>query len=296
MASAAQVPPFVLASASPRRRELLAQIALIPDIVDPAALDETPRAAGAAGAARAAACRGEGAAGGGAPSRRLRAWRRYRGRLRPAHPAQGAGRRDGAALPRAAVRAPPSRPGRHRRGAPGRRRGAAAGRVHRHLPPPAAGGDRRLPRLRRMGRQGRRLCDPGRGSPLRALPRRLLFQRRGAAALRDRGAAGGPGLRARRAGCRSRGDPGASHRRQSRRAPRGARRGRRSRRFPLGAHRRREPARRDLPRPRGAAAAGAPGGAGGDRPRPTRLSERRRRDAAGAIWQRSPRAPRRWSR
>ena len=34
---------LVLASASPRRRELLAQIALSPDIVDPADLDETPR-------------------------------------------------------------------------------------------------------------------------------------------------------------------------------------------------------------------------------------------------------------
>jgi septum formation protein len=33
---------FVLASASPRRRELLAQVALLPDIVDPADLDETP--------------------------------------------------------------------------------------------------------------------------------------------------------------------------------------------------------------------------------------------------------------
>jgi nucleoside triphosphate pyrophosphatase len=35
---------FVLASASPRRRALLEQIALPPDIVDPAAIDETPRA------------------------------------------------------------------------------------------------------------------------------------------------------------------------------------------------------------------------------------------------------------
>ena len=43
MASAAPTPPFVLASASPRRRELLAQIALKPDTVDPADLDETPR-------------------------------------------------------------------------------------------------------------------------------------------------------------------------------------------------------------------------------------------------------------
>ena len=35
--------PLVLASASPRRLALLAQIALAPDIVDPAELDETPR-------------------------------------------------------------------------------------------------------------------------------------------------------------------------------------------------------------------------------------------------------------
>lgn len=36
-------PRLVLASASPRRRALLAQIGIIPDIVDPAAIDETPR-------------------------------------------------------------------------------------------------------------------------------------------------------------------------------------------------------------------------------------------------------------
>ena len=35
-------PRFVLASASPRRLELLAQIGIVPDAVDPAALDETP--------------------------------------------------------------------------------------------------------------------------------------------------------------------------------------------------------------------------------------------------------------
>lgn len=34
--------PLVLASASPRRRDLLAQIGLAPDLVDPAQLDETP--------------------------------------------------------------------------------------------------------------------------------------------------------------------------------------------------------------------------------------------------------------
>ena len=34
--------PFILASASPRRRELLAQIGLVPDIIAAADLDETP--------------------------------------------------------------------------------------------------------------------------------------------------------------------------------------------------------------------------------------------------------------
>ena len=34
---------LVLASASPRRRELLAQIGLVPDLIDPAEVDETPR-------------------------------------------------------------------------------------------------------------------------------------------------------------------------------------------------------------------------------------------------------------
>lgn len=35
--------PLVLASASPRRRELLAQIGIAPDAIDPADVDETPR-------------------------------------------------------------------------------------------------------------------------------------------------------------------------------------------------------------------------------------------------------------
>ncbi len=35
-------PRFVLASASPRRRDLLAQIGVVPDQVDPAEIDETP--------------------------------------------------------------------------------------------------------------------------------------------------------------------------------------------------------------------------------------------------------------
>lgn len=35
-------PPLILASASPRRRDLLAQIGIVPDVVDPADVDETP--------------------------------------------------------------------------------------------------------------------------------------------------------------------------------------------------------------------------------------------------------------
>jgi septum formation protein len=42
MTEPGQRPPLVLASASPRRRELLAQIGWPPDIVDAADLDETP--------------------------------------------------------------------------------------------------------------------------------------------------------------------------------------------------------------------------------------------------------------
>jgi septum formation protein len=36
-------PRLVLASASPRRRQLLAQIGVVPDLIEPADLDETPR-------------------------------------------------------------------------------------------------------------------------------------------------------------------------------------------------------------------------------------------------------------
>lgn len=42
-APAARRGPLVLASASPRRRDLLAQIGLSPDLIAPAAIDETPR-------------------------------------------------------------------------------------------------------------------------------------------------------------------------------------------------------------------------------------------------------------
>ena len=42
MATPTVRPPLVLASASPRRRELLAQLGIVPDAVDPPEIDETP--------------------------------------------------------------------------------------------------------------------------------------------------------------------------------------------------------------------------------------------------------------
>ena len=43
MATPTARPTLVLASASPRRRELLAQLGIVPDVVDPPDIDETPR-------------------------------------------------------------------------------------------------------------------------------------------------------------------------------------------------------------------------------------------------------------
>ena len=42
MVSHSSLPEFVLASASPRRKDLLAQIGISPDVIHPADLDETP--------------------------------------------------------------------------------------------------------------------------------------------------------------------------------------------------------------------------------------------------------------
>src|SRR5262249_7009010 len=69
--------------------------------------------------------------------------------------------------------------------------------IGRDLPAARARGSRGLSCVARVGGQGRRLCDPGPGRALRAPSRRILLERRGAAALRDRGAARGEGLRAR---------------------------------------------------------------------------------------------------
>lgn len=45
MADAIEIPNLVLASASPRRLDLLRQIGIVPGVVDPADMDETPRKA-----------------------------------------------------------------------------------------------------------------------------------------------------------------------------------------------------------------------------------------------------------
>ncbi|HZF32832.1 MAG TPA: Maf family nucleotide pyrophosphatase [Candidatus Angelobacter sp.] len=42
MATSTACPSLVLASASPRRRELLAQLGIVPDAIDPPEIDETP--------------------------------------------------------------------------------------------------------------------------------------------------------------------------------------------------------------------------------------------------------------
>jgi len=47
---AADKPPLILASGSPRRRDLLAQIGIVPDVVSPPDIDETPRRDEAPGA------------------------------------------------------------------------------------------------------------------------------------------------------------------------------------------------------------------------------------------------------
>jgi septum formation protein len=43
MSRGVRTAPLILASASPRRRDLLAQVGLAPDLIDPAAIDERPR-------------------------------------------------------------------------------------------------------------------------------------------------------------------------------------------------------------------------------------------------------------
>ena len=111
-------PTLVLASASPRRLALLAQIGIVPDRVIAPDIDETPLARRVAAALRAAAGAGEGRRRGGRPG--ACAGRRHGGRGRAAHPAEDGDRGGGTALPDAAVRAAASRRHGRRAAWPGR--------------------------------------------------------------------------------------------------------------------------------------------------------------------------------
>ena len=153
MSQPAPRPRLVLASGSPRRLALLAQMGLDPDAVIPADLDETPRRSEVAARARAPARRGKGR-GRGRRRRQARRTRplphprrRHRGLRRPADSAQMRSVRGGRGLPAAAVGARP--PGLYR-GDPDFRGGdpeASARRGARALQAPFARGDRRLCRI-----------------------------------------------------------------------------------------------------------------------------------------------------
>ena len=184
----------MLASASPRRLDLLRQIGIVPDRVDPADIDETP----------------------------------HRGELPAAHVvrlAEAKARAVAARHPGAFILAADTVVACGRRILPKAEDEATArfclellsGRRHRvyggvALITPA--GDiairrvvsqvqfkrlsearaERLSRERRVARQGRRLCNPGPCRRARAVDLGLVFERRRPAALRDRAAAGRPRL------------------------------------------------------------------------------------------------------
>ena len=191
---------LILASGSPRRLALLAQIGVEPDRVMPVTIDETPKKSELSRnlAKRLAEEKANAAIAAGQdrsrPRRRSDHRRRHRGQRRPPHPRQGRDHRGGRRLPAPALRPRPSRP--YRRGAGERRRAVAPppGRDARALQAAVARGCRFLSRLRRMARQGRRLRRAGHRRRLRRQAHRLLFQCRRPAALRDDVAAHRRGL------------------------------------------------------------------------------------------------------
>ena len=123
---------LILASSSPRRRELLAQIGIVPDAIDPADLDETPRAGRAAARSMRERLAAEKA--------RLVAQRHPGAFVLGADTVVGCGRRilpkaetieEARALPRAAVGPAAPRSWRRRAGDAGGPAGAAPGRDRR---------------------------------------------------------------------------------------------------------------------------------------------------------------------
>ena len=189
-------PKLVLASASPRRLALLAQIGITPDRVHPTQIDETPLRAN---------CR----------VRTRNAWRAPRLDavdapgcfVLAADTVVAAGRR---ILPKAETETQARAcltllSGRRHRVMtavvlrdPGRPPRPAAGRKRRRPGAPDPGPASRLSRQRRVAGQGRRLCHPGPRRIVRPLPVGQLLQRGRPAAVRDGATAARPRLAHRR--------------------------------------------------------------------------------------------------
>ncbi len=158
-------PRLVLASASPRRLELLQQIGIEPDALLPVDLDETPRRNELPRSSRRAACRGKNKSrrshsiAHARTCRRLCHRRRHGCQRRPPHFAEMRDRGGGGAILAALVRA--SAPGAHRSLSHHAKGPSNATSSSRPAAPQAAVGrrDRGLSRIGRVARQGGRLCD-----------------------------------------------------------------------------------------------------------------------------------------
>ena len=182
-------PRLILASASPRRRELLAQVGIVPDAILAPEIDETPRRGETARACalRLALAKAEAApAAAGevvlAADTVVAVGRRLLGKPADAREAAGflallSGRRH-RVVTAVAVRR-------------GERRWSRAVETAVRFRRLTRAGDRGLSRLGRVAGQGGRLRHPGARGRVRALDRRLLLQRGGAAADRDARAARG---------------------------------------------------------------------------------------------------------
>ena len=177
---------LVLASGSPRRLELLKQIGLIPDLVEPADIDEAPRPKELPTMLAVRLARDKAAA---VAARHPGAW------VMGADTVVACGRRvlakaDDADHARRCLALLSGR--RHR--VHGGVAVVAPGDDGGLLQAPDGGRDRGLSRLRRMARQGGRLCDPGLGRCVRHRSQRFLFQRRRVTLVRDPEPAEGIGV------------------------------------------------------------------------------------------------------
>ena len=184
---------LVLASASPRRLQLLERIGLVPDLLNPADIDETPRKRETPRAHVDPARRGKGRRAAldmpqvrALGTEHLPACRRYRRRAWAAESCPKAETEDEARDCLSLLS------GRSHwvystvvLVAPGRQHVEPLCRDQGSLQAPVARGHRQLHRIGGMARQGRRLCHPGPCGGLRAHADRITFGRRRPAALRD---------------------------------------------------------------------------------------------------------------